>query len=197
MPFLETPIGGRQYYLRSDLVRATSRLQEATRLDKFQGRGKDGQLVRDRETAVLKVWDRNALNLPAVMKTAQDVIRWQQTVYLDERQKLNNNTSKHLRKILELRGLDQEPAELLRSPTLQKTIKFWHRDLQELSLHAFFTIQPVVLREAFSSQGRHPDDFPRVRDMYNTTPRFRYCALCPQSMKKYDLAGIKKHAAVK
>ncbi|KAJ7653227.1 hypothetical protein DFH06DRAFT_528733 [Mycena polygramma] len=237
MPSLETPIGRgapRTYYLRSDLVRATSRLQEAIRLDKFQGRRKNGESIREREATLLKAWNKNASNLPGIMKTAQDVLQWQRKVYSYERGLLDKRTSKRLVKILQMRGLNMAPAEILRSPTLRQTIKFWHRDLQELSLYAFFTIQPIVLREAFLAKAgvppplfeyhkddrilcpvcndkkaflveslvthihhKHPEDFARVRDTYNTTPRFKYCELCPLSMKKFDGGGLKKHLLAK
>ncbi|KAJ7170978.1 hypothetical protein C8R46DRAFT_180226 [Mycena filopes] len=231
MPFIETPIGRRTYYLRSALLRATTKLQDAMRLDaRRTGPGKVGE----QETKLLKAWERNALNLPGIMKTADDVLVWQKNVYQWKRQQLNENVSKRLSVILQMRGLSMAAAEVLRSPTLRFTIKAWHRDLQELSLHAFSVIQPIVLRESVLSQlgvpppafqyrqsdriicpfcdtkkalpvdslvlhihHKHPEEFPRVRDTYNTTPRFKYCELCPNSLKKFEMAGKRKHFEAK
>lgn len=44
---------------------------------------------------------------------------------------------------------------------------------------------------------RHPDEFPRVRETYNVTPGFKYCGLCPQSLKTYAFDGMRKHVAAK
>ncbi|KAJ7471218.1 hypothetical protein B0H11DRAFT_2040916 [Mycena galericulata] len=233
MPAVEKSIGRSTFYLKFDLMRAKATLEEAIRLDKFQGKG-SAEFPRPREVALLQVWREKALNRARIMKTAQDVLYWQQYEYQPRREKLDKNTSKHLQWILDIRGLDLKSAEALRSPTLRRTIKSWHRDLQQLSPHAFSIIEPLVLREAFLAKAgvpptafeyhasdrilcpfcdlkkpfqpdglilhiyhKHPDQFTRVRETYNVTKGFKYCDLCPRSMKKYAMDGMQKHIAAK
>ncbi|KAJ7078477.1 hypothetical protein C8R44DRAFT_992716 [Mycena epipterygia] len=233
LPPMETPIGRRTYYFHADVVRATEDLKEAIRLDKSQGK-MDGRSEEGQVALLLRTWDRKALILPGIMKTAQDVLNWQRTVYTRKREQLDKNVSAHLLCILEIRGLKMKPAELLRSPTLRETIKFWHRDLHALSLHAFSVIEPLVLREVLLTKAglpppafkyrksdrilcpicdtkksflvqslvihihhKHPDEFPRVRETYNVTPGFKYCELCPHSLKMYAFDGMRKHIAAK
>ncbi|KAJ7449273.1 hypothetical protein FB451DRAFT_1287971 [Mycena latifolia] len=145
LPPLETPIGHRTFYLRSDLVRATTRLSEAIRLDKLQR--VVGEPFKERKVILLKEWDRRALILAGSMKTALDVLNWQRGEYVWKRESLEKNITEHLLRILKIRGLELDPVELLRSPTLRQTIRSWHRDLEQISLHAFSVIQPLVMRE--------------------------------------------------
>ncbi|KAK7052433.1 hypothetical protein R3P38DRAFT_2860288 [Favolaschia claudopus] len=233
LPRVEPLIRGHTFYLRSDILRASSQLQQAKSRDKFQADGQ-GCPVEDREVTLRKSWEEKALELPEKMKVARDVLRWQEMVYLEERDTLKRNVSKHLSRILKMRELDCTTAEILRSPTLQRAIKLWNRDLLEITLPAFAAIQPVVLREAFLAQAgvppplfeyrksdkilcpvcssgnpflvdnlvthifhKHPDDFPRLRDTYNTTPKLKYCELCPPSMRKYNMQGMRDHVAAR
>ncbi|KAJ7717943.1 hypothetical protein B0H16DRAFT_1609875 [Mycena metata] len=146
------------------------------------------------------------------MKTADDVLRWQKNVYQRKRQELNENVSKRLSTILKVQDLKMDAAEVLRSPTLRATVKVWHRDLQELSLHAFFPIQPIVLREAVLSQlGVPPPLF-----QYRKSDRI-ICPFCndkrallleslvlhiyhkhPEDFpRKFEMAGMRKHIEAK
>ncbi|KAJ7449269.1 hypothetical protein FB451DRAFT_1287961, partial [Mycena latifolia] len=158
LPPVETPIGHHTFYLRSDLVCAATRLKEAEAADELQRMS--SKPLKECKMALLNEWDRKALDLPGIMKTALDVLIWQRETYLRQRERLEQNVTKHLLWILKMRGLKVDPAEVLRSPILRKTIKDWHRDLERLSLHAFSIIESIVLHEAaLAKSGRPPHSF--------------------------------------
>ncbi|KAJ6551680.1 hypothetical protein B0H19DRAFT_1073334 [Mycena capillaripes] len=188
MAAIETLIGGRMYYLKSDLVRATSRHQEAIRLDRFQGTDDNGECIREREMPLLKAWDQNDVN----RWTAQEVLRWQKTLYTQARQMLDKNTSKHFSAFFMIQPIVLREAFLVQVGLPPPS--FQYRILCPLcNDKKTFLVDNLVIH----INHKHPDDFLRVRDTYNTTPGFKYCELCPQSMKIFEMAGMRKHMATK
>ncbi|KAJ7694780.1 hypothetical protein B0H17DRAFT_1198940 [Mycena rosella] len=116
----------------------------------------DGKPFEERRAALLAEWNTKVAELPGIMQGAVDVRGWQIYTYHHTCAQLEKDASKRLQWILERRGIKLNPAELLRSPLLRETLKYWHRDLQELSLHAFSVIESRVLREALLAKAGLP-----------------------------------------
>lgn len=87
--------------------------------------------------------------------------------------------------IIQQRGLNFKAAALLRSPTLKHTLKFFHRDLENISLHGrevtrIFLLSLILSSVRHDREYRHPRG-PGVSDR-RPTPTLRIARERPHSM---------------